>query len=129
MRTMAGLGRTHEAVRVVDDQHGSPTNANDLAYELLRIMEWADEVGDAASGIWHVTGNGATTWADFARRIFELCAIPCEVVGVSTEEWGAPAWRPSWSILDHRRLRDTIGDAMREWDVALASFVASNPDL
>ncbi len=121
--TMSRLGREHESVRVVDDQHGSPTNANDLAWEILEIMAWADEVADDAAGIWHVTGAGTTTWDAFARRIFELEGVPCEVIGVSTEEWGAPAPRPAWSVLDHRRLRETIGDGMRPWDEALSSFI------
>ena len=121
---MSRLGREHESVRVVDDQHGSPTNANDLAWEILEIMAWADEVGDEASGIWHATGAGTTTWDAFARKIFELEGLTLEVRGVSTEEWGAPAPRPAWSVLDNRRLRETIGDAMRPWEEALASFVA-----
>ncbi len=121
--TMSRLGRERECVRVVDDQHGSPTNANDLAWEILEIMVWADEVGDEASGIWHATGSGTTTWDAFARRIFELEGLDCEVEGVSTEEWGAPAPRPAWSVLDNRRLRETIGDHMRPWEEALASFV------
>ena len=120
---MSRLGRERRRVRVVDDQHGSPTNANDLAWEILEIMAWADEVGDAAAGIWHATGSGTTTWDAFARKIFELEGLSCEVEGVSTEEWGAPAPRPAWSVLDNRRLRETIGDGMRPWDVALESFV------
>ena len=123
VRTMAGLGRTRGSVRVVSDQHGSPTNANDLGWQILELMAWADEVGEAASGIWHATNDGATTWDAFAREIFRLLGLECEVVPVTTEEWAAPAPRPAWSILDNKRLRDTIGDAMRSWDVALASFL------
>lgn len=129
VRTMLRLGSERESVRVVADQHGSPTNANDLAYELLQIMAWADEVGADAAGIWHATGKGVTTWDAFAREIFRLAGIECTVEPVSTEEWGAPAPRPAWSVLAHARLDATIGDAMRPWDAALASFLAEDADL
>lgn len=120
VRTMVGLGRTHDAITVVDDQHGSPTNANDLAYEILALLMTENY------GTYHATGNGATTWNRFAESIMELAGLPCEVRGCTTEEYGAPAPRPAWSILDNKHLRDTIGDSMRSWDVALEGFMTSH---
>jgi dTDP-4-dehydrorhamnose reductase len=120
VRTMARLGRERDEVTVVADQHGSPTNANDLAYEMLKVMESGEY------GLYHATGNGATTWADFTEAIYDRLDIDCVVCRCTTEEYGAPAPRPAWSILDNKRLRDTIGDEMRSWDVALDSFVANN---
>ena len=123
VRTMVGLGRTHDRITVVCDQHGSPTFAGDLAYELLKVA-----VTDGY-GLYHCTGNGATTWDVFARRIMANAGLPCEVVPVSTEEYtkanpqSAP--RPAWSILDNKRLRDTVGDEMRSWDVALDEFMST----
>lgn len=120
VRTMVGLGRTHDVITVVEDQHGSPTNANDLAYEILALL------GTENYGTYHATNNGATTWADFARAIMVRAGLDCEVKGCTTEEYGAPAPRPAWSILDNKHLRDTIGDSMRSWDVALDSFMAAH---
>jgi dTDP-4-dehydrorhamnose reductase len=121
VRTMVGLGRTHERITVVCDQHGSPTFAGDLAYEILKVA-----LTDGY-GLYHCTGNGATTWDVFARRIMANADLNCEVVPVTTEEYtkvnpqSAP--RPAWSILDNKRLRDTVGDEMRSWDVALDEFM------
>lgn len=119
VRTMVGLGRTHDKIRVVSDQHGSPTFAGDLAWEILALL------GTENYGLYHCTGNGATTWDAFARRIMANAGLACEVEGCTTEEWGAPAPRPAWSILDNKRLRDTIGDRMRSWDVALDDFMGT----
>lgn len=117
VRTMLGLGRTHDSIRVVSDQHGSPTFAADLAYEILRLLETENY------GLYHCTANGATTWDVFARRIMKNAGLDCEVLACTTEEYGAPAPRPAWSILDNKHLRDTIGDDMRSWDVALDEFM------
>lgn len=121
VRTMVGLGRTHEQITVVCDQHGSPTFAGDLAWEILALL------GTENYGLYHVTANGATTWDVFARRIMANAGLACEVLPVTTEEYAAKnpasAPRPLWSILDNKRLRDTIGDKMRSWDVALDDFM------
>lgn len=120
VRTMVSLGATHDRVRVVSDQHGSPTFAGDLAWEILALL------GTEVYGLYHCTANGATTWDAFARRIMADAGLSCEVEPCTTKEWGAPAARPAWSILDNKRLRDTIGDRMRSWDVALDQFIAEN---
>jgi dTDP-4-dehydrorhamnose reductase len=117
VRTMARLGREREVVRVVADQHGSPTNANDLAYEILALIP------TKAYGLYHATNNGACTWADFTEAIFARLGLTCRVERCTTAEYAAPAARPAWSILDNKHLRDTIGDKMRSWDVALDSYI------
>jgi len=122
VRTMVGLGRTHDSISVVCDQHGSPTFAGDLAWEILALL------GTDAYGLYHCTANGATTWDVFARRIMADAGLGCEVVPGTTAEWNADAPRPLWSILDNKRLRDTIGDRMRSWDVALDEFMVTNAE-
>ncbi len=121
VRTMVKLGRTHDTLEVVCDQHGSPTFAGDLAYELLALLT------TDAYGLYHCTANGATTWDVFAARIMKNAGLSCEVVPVTTEQYTSAhpqsAPRPAWSILDNKRLRDTIGDAMRSWDVALDAYM------
>jgi len=122
VRTMVGLGRTHDSISVVCDQHGSPTFTGDLAWEILALL------GTDAYGLYHCTANGATTWDVFARRIMADAGLGCEVVPGTTAEWNADAPRPLWSILDNKRLRDTIGDRMRSWDVALDEFMVTNAE-
>lgn len=122
VRTMVGLGRTHDQITVVDDQHGSPTNANDLAYEILALLT------TKGYGLYHCTNDGQCSWADFAERIMADAGLACKVNRCTTAEYAAPAPRPAWSVLDNKHLRDTIGDSMRPWEDAIDCFMRKNAD-
>lgn len=104
-------------IKVVSDQRGNPTNAVDLAYHLLKIAASGER------GIFHCTGNGECSWYEFAKAIVEYAEIPVRVEPCSTAEYPSPVRRPAYSALDHNMLRATIGDGMREWRVALKSFI------
>jgi dTDP-4-dehydrorhamnose reductase len=92
VRTMLRLGAEREEVAVVDDQRGSPTYVGHLAEATKRIVE-------LPFGIYHVAADGDCTWADFAEAIFEEARLDCRVRRISTEEFGAPAPRPAFSLL------------------------------
>ncbi len=121
VRTMLRLGSERDEVTVVDDQFGNPTSANDLAYEILKIALTDDY------GIFHVTGEGTCSWADFAQAIMEGAQLPCRVKRCTSEEYKAmnpkSASRPAYSSLENRRLADTIGDEIRPWPQALKSYL------
>jgi dTDP-4-dehydrorhamnose reductase len=117
VKTILRLARETGTVKVVNDQHGNPTYANDLAYELLKLA-LTDEYG-----IYHVTGNGICSWFEFASAIVDAAGIPCEKIPCTTAEFPRLAKRPIYSALDNARLRNTIGDEMRHWRKALASFL------
>lgn len=123
VKTMRALGETHSSITVVDDQLGNPTSANDLAYEILKLALTEEY------GIYHCTNNGTVSWAGFAKAIMEGFSLPCEVVGVTSEEYKAAnpmsASRPAFSSLDNAHLRQTIGDEMRPWEEALESFLSN----
>ena len=119
--TMVNLSKTHDELNVVADQFGNPTNAEDLAYELTKIAL------SNSFGIWHATGEGTCTWADLAEEAIELFGQECSVNRVTSEEYKAmnpkSADRPHYSSLKNKHLEDTIGNEMRPWNVALASFM------
>lgn len=121
VKTMLRLGGSHDEVTVVDDQLGNPTSANDLAYEILRIALTDDY------GIWHATNDGTCSWADLAEAVMEHAHLPCKVVRCTSAEYKAShpasADRPAFSSLVNAHLRDTIGDEMRPWEEALASYL------
>lgn len=127
VKTMRKLGRTHEQVSVVDDQIGNPTSANDLAYEILKLALTDD------FGIYHVTNNGVCSWADFARAIMEGSGLACEVIPVTSEQYKAmnpaSADRPHFSALRNAHLEDVLGDEMRTWETALATYLANIDEL
>lgn len=127
VKTMRRLGASQASVSVVYDQVGNPTSANDLAYEILKIVLTEDY------GIYHVTNNGTCSWADFAAEIMRGSGFPCEVVPVSSEQYKQAnplsADRPHHSSLENARLSATIGDEMRSWQEALTSYLERLPEL
>ena len=117
VQTMLKLARENGFIKVVNDQYGNPTNANDLAYEILKIA-----LTDSY-GIWHCTNEGTCSWFDFASAIVDLADIPCEKNPCSTEEFVRPAPRPAYSSLENTRLQTTIGNEMRPWKDALTTYL------
>ena len=98
VRTMLRLGVERDEVAVVDDQRGCPTYVGHLA---SAVRELVDE--DRPRGIWHLTGDGECTWADFAEAIFAEAGIGCRVRRITSEELGRPAPRPVYAVLRSER--------------------------
>jgi dTDP-4-dehydrorhamnose reductase len=93
---MLRLGAERDEVRVVDDQRGCPTYVGHLAAATRSLVE-------LPRGVWHVAADGECTWAEFAAAIFEEAGLACRIVPISTEEFGAPAPRPAYSVLRSER--------------------------
>ncbi len=117
VKTMLELGKTKKQLKVVNDQIGNPTNANDLAYHILKIA-LTDNYG-----IYHCTGNGDASWFEFASLIMKYAKLDCEVLPCSTDEFPSPTKRPAFSSLDNLMLRCTVGDEMRPWKEALNTYL------
>jgi dTDP-4-dehydrorhamnose reductase len=115
--TMRTLGNEKIYINVVNDQRGNPTNANDLAYHILKLIETEEY------GVYHCTGNGECTWYEFAKVIIKLSGEKCEVKPCTSDEYKTLAKRPEYSSLDNMMLRNTVGDEMRDWQKALKSFI------
>ena len=96
VRTMLRLGAERDDVAVVDDQRGSPTYVGHLAAATRELLE-------LPYGTWHVAADGDCTWADFAEEIFSQVGLTCRVRRISSAEYGAPAARPSYSVLRSER--------------------------
>ena len=92
VRTMLRLGRERDEVTVVGDQRLAPTYVGHLAAAVPEIVE-------LPFGIYHVTADGDCTWAEFAEAIFEEAGLACRVRPITSDEWGARAKRPSYSVL------------------------------
>jgi dTDP-4-dehydrorhamnose reductase len=115
--TMMKLGKEKDFIDVVNDQRGNPTNAEDLAYHILKL------IGTEEYGTYHCTGSGECTWYDFAKKIIELSGIECDIRPCTSEQFVRPAKRPEFSSLDNMMLRCTVGDEMRDWEVAIKEFI------
>ncbi len=127
VKTMLRLTAEKEALKVVDDQYGTPTNAMDLAAFLIRIVEESPAVTEGPltrTGIYHYTNEGCCTWYRFAEEIATLaghdrcCIHPC-----TTADYPTPAARPACSLLDKTKVRTTFGIELRDWKSALKEFI------
>ena len=105
------------SLKVVNDQRGNPTNAEDLAHHILKLLITEEY------GTYNCAGHGECTWYDFACKIVKLANIPCTVEPCTTDGYPILAKRPVYSVLDNMMLRCTIGDEMRSWEEALEVFI------
>jgi dTDP-4-dehydrorhamnose reductase len=120
VRTMLRLAQARPSINVVDDQHGCPTYALDLADALLVIARRAlTQPDDMPWGIVHAAGQGETAWHEFASAIFERApahGLPAaQVVPIPTSDYPTPARRPANSRLDCALLRQRFGAALPHW--------------
>ena len=123
VRTMLELARTRDRLRVVADQHGCPTNADDLAEAVLKVADAMRQPGAHTGGIYHMAGSGETTWHEFACAIFAAArplgwkAPPVEPI--ATADYPTPARRPADSRLDCGKLAATFGVRLPTWRPSL----------
>jgi dTDP-4-dehydrorhamnose reductase len=104
LHTMLRLGREREQLKIVDDQIGAPTSAEAITEATMAVLRYLAASGDVAdaSGVYHLTCGGATSWCGFARAIFEAFASRqklLEVIPIPTEAYPTPARRPKNSRL------------------------------
>lgn len=117
VRTMLTLAQTHDEVKVVNDQYGSPTYTEDLADIIYQAIEQ-----HLPYGVYHATNLGFTTWYDFTRKIFELSGVECRVVPVSSAEFASAAERPHNSQLSKDKLL-SYHIQIPDWEDALARYL------
>jgi dTDP-4-dehydrorhamnose reductase len=120
VRTMLRLGATRPELRVVADQHCTPTYVPHLARAIVFLLGINGK--PAPWGTYHVTNTGETTWHEFAVEIFRLAKMNVVVHPITTAEYGAPAARPSYSVLDTSVYHRLGGPAMPDWKAALREY-------
>lgn len=128
LATMLALAATRDEVRVVDDQRGAPTTSLFLAEATARALA-AIPRGGVASGIYHLSAAGETSWAGFAEAIFARAARrpgfrPPRIVPIATSQYPTPARRPRYSLLSHRRFAAAFGFAPTPWEIQLDECLA-----
>lgn len=134
MKTMLRLGSDRDLLKVVADQEGTPTYAEDLAKAVLHILENRLD-HQAKSGVYHLTGSGRTTWHQFAEWIF-TCAKPLgfplrvqKIQAISTEEFPTPAKRPAFSVLDNSKFHSAFQYSTPDWKESVPSCLKKYKEL
>ncbi len=117
VRTMLKLSKTNDVIKVVNDQHGSPTSTRELARAVLSLIDTDNY------GLFHSTCEGHCTWYEFTREIFRIKGIKTNVIPVTTEEFPRPAKRPAYSVLDNYMLKLTTNHVFSEWQDELKLYL------
>ena len=115
VETMLELGAGRPEVTVVCDQLGSPTYTVHLARAIVRLLQ------GEGYGTRHMAAGGGCSWYDFAVAIFERAGLDCCVRPITTAEFGRPAPRPAYSVLESER-GDTPG--LPPWQTGLDEYLA-----
>lgn len=128
LKTMLRLAKTRSGLNVVDDQHGCPTGATDIAAALASITLRMIADPKAPTGVYHFVNDGETTWAGLAREVFaaskKLGGVSAEVLGIPSIDYPTPAKRPANSRLSTERLTLDYGVAPRPWREAVHDIIS-----
>ncbi len=121
VKTMLRLGCQRDALSVVADQYGCPTQAGSIADALLELAQRYAQNGVLAWGLYHYSGRSPCTWFDFAVEVFRqaeakgMLATRPKVSPISTAQYPTPARRPAWSVLDCSKFETTFGIETHDW--------------
>ena len=122
VKTMLRLGADRDALTIVADQIGGPTGAAEIALACVNIAQTLVSEPHKA-GIYHFAGSPDTSWADFARAIFDQAGITCAVTDIPSSEYPTPAKRPLNSRMDCTATQTAFGIARPDWRDSLSQIL------
>lgn len=114
---MIKMAERGEEIKVVNDQVLTPTSTVDVAERLFELVQ------TGKYGIYHMTNTGSCSWYEFACEIFRLMKLSTKILPTTTEEFGAKARRPHYSVLDNLNLRKIGLTDLRNWKEALGDYI------
>lgn len=116
VKTMLKLGKEKPELNVIYDQIGTPTYAADLANTILEILSQSTtDSKKFISGTYHYSNEGVCSWYDFAKSIFEISNINCQVNPIESKDYPTPARRPHYSVLSKEKIKKTFGIQIPYW--------------
>lgn len=125
VKTMLRLGREREQIKVVMDQVGSPSWAQDIADAITQLLDNIETV----RGVYHFTNSGVASWYDLAQAIFaeaQTLGFPLqvkEVIPITTEQYPTPAQRPAYSVLSTQKITPLLGSPPPYWRDSLSQML------
>lgn len=149
--TVLRLATEKEELRIVQDQTGAPTSSREIAASTAKVLTqlYSARNGSVSpsryAGIYHMTAGGETNWYSFAKLILELASSPSgpaewlaaatnnrpliarRIVPIATHEFPTPARRPAYSVLGNRKLDNTFGLKLPDWEMQLGAVFAERP--
>lgn len=119
VETMLRLAATRSELRVVADQTMSPTATHDVARAMLDLL-----AREAPPGLYHLVNDGSASWHEFATAIVRGAGLDTPVRAIGSQEFGARAERPLYSVLDASKVQAFVSP-LRHWRQALADYLAA----
>ena len=119
VKTMLNLFATKDELNIVADQFGQPTNANDLAEAIMKIIK-SEKI---TPGIFNFSNLGRISWFDFAEKIAELSDAKIKLNAIETSQYPTPAKRPKNSVLDLDKISKTYAVPLKPWEESLEDCV------
>jgi dTDP-4-dehydrorhamnose reductase len=117
LKTMLRLGAERTEISVVNDQIGTPTNAVDLAFAILKIIQ------NPKFGIYNYSNLGVCSWFDFAQKIFQISNNQIVTHPILTSQYPTPAQRPKYSVLDKTKITETFDLEIPYWETSLENTI------
>ena len=129
LNTVRRLAQERPSLSIVNDQIGSPSLADDLAAATINIVNTVSNSTENRYGTYHLTGEGDTSWYEFARAIVtELGSHHVRVAPIGTADYPTPARRPRYSVLNTDKVRERLGVSMPSWRDAVKRCLNDDPD-
>jgi len=124
-RTMLNLTATRPQLKVVFDQAGTPTYAYDLAEAIMQIVgQYKSSGASFPCGIYHYSNEGVCSWYDFTKMIAEYSGqTVCDIRPCHSNEFPSPVTRPSYSVLDKTKIKETFGIRIPYWTDSLRKCI------
>ena len=119
VKTMLNLFATKEELSIVADQFGQPTNANDLAEAIMKIIK-SEKI---TPGIFNFSNLGRISWFDFAEKIAELSEAKIKLNAIETSQYPTPAKRPKNSVLDLDKISKTYAIQLKPWEESIEDCI------
>ena len=124
VKTMMNLTSTKPTLKVVFDQCGTPTYAGDLAAVIFDIVE--NRKYECNDGIYHFSNEGVCSWYDFTKNIAEIAGnTACDIQPCHSDEFPSAVKRPSYSVLDKTKLKETFGIKIPYWTDSLKKCMSN----
>ena len=112
VKTMLRLGTERDQLGIIYDQIGSPTYAHDLAKAILEILP---KINNNGVETYHYTNEGVCSWYDFAKAIFEIKEIECNVSAIPSTAYPTKATRPHYSVLNKEKIKNKFNIEIPYW--------------
>lgn len=129
VKTILRLSQERDEIKVVNDQIGSPTYAEDFAKTIVQITNLYHQSSEKfIPGMYHYSNEGQCSWYEFAQEIITLTQSNCKLIPVTSSEFPSAAKRPSYSLLDKTKIKSIYGIEIPHWKDSLTKCLKEIAD-